>query len=69
MWEVQVVAPPHIWEFRNRATRRMLAEIPNNQYVCCVDRSEGDPQACSQWRVELVDPILIACLEYLSIAY
>lgn len=69
LWEVQVMAPPHIWEFRNKVTRRVLSEIANNQYVSCVERSGGDPQACSQWRVESVSPIFITCLEYLSIAY
>ena len=69
LWEMQVVAPPHIWGFRNRKTLRMLAEIVDNQYVSCVDRSGGDQQACSQWRVESVGPIFITCLENLSIAY
>ena len=69
LWEVQVMAPPHIWEFRNKVTRRVLSEIVNNQYVSCVERSGGDPQASSQWRVELVGPIFITCLEYFSKAY
>ena len=69
LWEMQTVAPPHIWGSRNRKTLRMLAEIVDNQYVSCVDRSGVDPQACSQWRVELVGPIFIIYLEYLSMAY
>lgn len=47
----------------------MLAEIVDNQYVSCVDRSGVDLQAYSQWRVELVGPIFIIYLEYLSMAY
>jgi len=69
LWEVQVVAPPHIWEFRNRETRAVLAEVVNNQHVGCVTRSERDPRAYSQWSVESVGPISKAYLEYLSIAY
>ena len=57
LWDVQTLAPPHIWGFRNRKTRRVLAEIVNNQYVSCVYRSEGDSQAFLQWRVESVSPI------------
>ncbi|PUU76258.1 hypothetical protein B9Z19DRAFT_1088607 [Tuber borchii] len=55
LWEMQVVAPPHIWGFRNSGTLRMLTEIIDNQYVSCVDRSGGDPQACSRWRVDPLD--------------
>ncbi|CUS12552.1 unnamed protein product [Tuber aestivum] len=33
IWEVQAATPPDIWELRNRATRRVLAEIINNQYA------------------------------------
>ena len=69
LWKVQVVAPPHIWGFRNKGTGRMLAEIVDNQYVSCVDRLGGDLQACLQWRVESVDLIPITCLVSLSIAY
>jgi len=66
LWEVQAVAPPHIWGFRNRETRRVLAEIVDNQYVSCVDRSGGDRQAFIQWRAQSVGLIFITCLEYLS---
>ena len=68
LWEVWVATPPHIWYFRNRESKRVLAEVVNNQHVSCVNRSEGS-QAYSHWRVELVGLIFIACLEYLSIAY
>ncbi|RPB02452.1 hypothetical protein L873DRAFT_1802411 [Choiromyces venosus 120613-1] len=61
-WEVQSMAPPHIWEFRNRATRRVLVEVithdqnkNKNQYVSCLDRSEQNPPSSSRWRVDPLD--------------
>ncbi|PWW73000.1 hypothetical protein C7212DRAFT_334152 [Tuber magnatum] len=55
IWEVQAATPPHIWEFQNRATRRVLAEIIDNQCVSCVDRSNRDQAASSLWRVDPLD--------------
>ncbi|RPB02455.1 hypothetical protein L873DRAFT_464790 [Choiromyces venosus 120613-1] len=64
IWEVQPITPPHIWEFRNKATRRVLAEIithdqnqnqNQNQYVSCLDRSEQNPPSSSSWRVDPLD--------------
>ncbi|RPB02449.1 hypothetical protein L873DRAFT_1787797 [Choiromyces venosus 120613-1] len=56
IWEVQPMTPPHIWEFRNKATRRVLPDQDQdqnqNQYVSCLDRSEQNPPSSSRWRVE-----------------